>query len=270
MAKFINSSLEDVKFHLDNQAFDGPIDLLVQMVKESEIDIMEIFVSDITKQYMSYVVNMKDLDYEYVSEYIILAATLIEIKASKLLPDYLADDDELSEIQLTQSNLIGEIEKAMLLAMPDKLEPMELHNLFYREPMYEDDDYKLVVNDFSYDKLIDAFKDVLEKAEFESVESFQPKTITKERFSVADQIKEIASRIRTEDKVDFYDLFDKNYTKLETINTFLAILELVKMQIACAEQDNITKNIFIMHNKEDKMEDIQSAEVLLKNVDTYN
>ncbi len=89
MAKYINSTIEDVKFHLENQCFDGPLDLLVQMVKESQINVMEIFISDITHQYLAYVQNMKELDYEYVAEYITLAATLIEIKASKLLPDYL-------------------------------------------------------------------------------------------------------------------------------------------------------------------------------------
>lgn len=270
MANFINSSLEDVKFHLDNQSFEGPIDLLVQMVKESEIDIMDIFVSDITGQYLNYVKNMKELDYEYVSEYIIMAATLIEIKASKLLPDYLAEEDDMNELEMTRVALMSEIEKALLMQAHEKLEPLEQHNLFYREPMFEEDDYKLVVNDFSFDKLISAFKEVLEKAEFESAEALQPKTIVKERFSVEDKIKDLAGRVRTEDKLDFYSLFDENYTKLETINTFLAILELLKMQIAMAEQDDTTKNIYIIHNKDDKMEELNSIEEIKSNVDAYN
>ncbi|HKL74339.1 MAG TPA: segregation/condensation protein A, partial [Clostridia bacterium] len=158
MAKYINSSLEDVKFHVDNQSFIGPIDLLVQMVRESQINIMDIFVSDITRQYLSYVATLKELDYECVAEYITLAATLIEIKASKLLPDYFDNGDEESELQMTERQLLSDIEKAMLLELPDKLKPMEQHNLFYAPPLYEEDDYKLVIKDFELSKLIDAFK----------------------------------------------------------------------------------------------------------------
>ncbi|HOO22263.1 MAG TPA: segregation/condensation protein A [Clostridia bacterium] len=268
MAKYINSTIEDVKFHLENQCFDGPLDLLVQMVKESQINVMEIFISDITHQYLAYVQNMKELDYEYVAEYITLAATLIEIKASKLLPDYLDNGDEESELELTERQLISDIEKAMLLEMPDKLKPLEQNNLFYAPPMYEEDDYKLVIKDFELGKLIDAFKTVLEKAEFAS-DASQPKLIAKEMISVSEIVKGAASRIRTEKKVAFFDLFEDGYTRLEVINTFLALLELIKMQIAKASQDEATGNIYLEHNTEDTYEDLELNEELLKDVKEY-
>jgi segregation and condensation protein A len=269
MANYINSTLDDVKFHLDTQAFDGPINLLVQMVKESEINIMDVFVSDITHQYLNYVATLKELDYESVAEYITLAATLIEIKASKLLPDYLENDEYNEELELTKQQLISDMEKAMLLQMPDKLKPFEQLNLFYAQPLFEEDDYKLVIKDFRLDKLIDAFKVVLERAEF-NVAGELPKTITKETVSVADKVKDVASKIRTENKVAFFDLFESNYTRLEVINTFLAILELIKMQIAKATQDEENKNIFLEHNEDDSYEDLDNNEELLKDVKEYN
>ena len=91
---YINSSLEDVKFHIDNADFDGPIDLLVKFVKESKIDVMSIFISDITSQYVNYVQNLKTLNYEFVSQYIVFAALLIEIKSSKITPQFVVDEDE--------------------------------------------------------------------------------------------------------------------------------------------------------------------------------
>lgn len=268
MANFINSTLEDVKFHIENQAFDGPIDLLVKMVKESEINIMDIFVSDITGQYLNYVSTLKELDYEYVAEYITLAATLIELKASKLLPDYLELDGEDSELELARRQLISDLEKAMLLQMPEKLKPLEQTNLFYASPMYTEEDYKLVIKDFSLDKLIEAFKTVLEKVQFSEDED-KPKTISRESVSVAEIVKGLAGRIRTEKKLSFFDLFLPSYTRLEVINTFLAILELIKMQITTAVQNETDKNIYLEHNTADTFEELNDGE-LLKDVEEFN
>lgn len=269
MASYINCSLEDVKFHIESQSFEGPIDLLVKMVKESEINIMDIFVSDITEQYLKYVATLKELDYEYVAEYITLAATLIEIKASRLLPDYLENDDADSELEQSKQQLISDLEKAMLLQMPEKLKPLEQRNLFYGQPLFEEDDYKLVIKDFELEKLIEAFKTVLENVEF-NISQNEPKTISKESISVSEIIKNVSGILRTEEKIAFFDLFEKNYSKLEVINTFLAILELIKMQIAIASQDEITKNIYLEHNKEDTFEDLEYREELLQNVKEYD
>ena len=269
MAGFLNSTLEDVKFHIDNQAFDGPIDLLVNMVREAKINVMDIFVSDITRQYVEYVNNLKELDYEYVAQYIIMAATLIEIKASKVLPVEEEFSEYQDDLKKTERDLISDIEKRMLLSFPEKLQPMETLNLFYNEPIYDEKDYKLVAKDLTLDKLLDAYKLVLERIEYHSTDNV-PKTITKERFTVADKVKEIASIVRTEKKVSFFSLFEETYNRLEVINVFLAILELVKKQVAAADQAD-DGDIYIMHNKEDKFDALkQNDEELLKDVEEYH
>ena len=145
MASYINSTLDDVKFHIDNQDFDGPIDLLVKMVRESKIDIMDIFVSDITSQYIHYVENLKELDYEYVSHYIVMAAILIEIKSARMMPSQDEDDPYQSEIEETAEQIISDVQRNLLLSTPEKLRPMEVTNVFYNEPKYDKDDYKLIV-----------------------------------------------------------------------------------------------------------------------------
>lgn len=269
MAFFLNSTLEDVKFHIDNQAFDGPIDLLVNMVKEAKINVMDIFVSDITRQYVDYVNNLKELDYEYVAQYIIMAATLIEIKASKVLPADEDDSEYRQELKQTEQDIISDVEKRMLLSFPDKLKPLETLNLFYNEPVYDENDYKLVAKDLTLDKLLDAYKLVLEKIEYHSADN-KPKTIRKERFTVADKVKEIASMVRTEQKVSFFSLFRSTFTKLEVINVFLAILEIVKKQVACAVQGE-DSDIILEHNPEDKFDALQqNDEELIKDVEEYN
>lgn len=269
MAGFINSTLEDVKFHLDNQSFDGPIDLLVNMVRESKIDVMAIFVSDITRQYVEYVNNLKELDYEYVAQYIIMAATLIEIKASKILPVEEDFSEYHDELHAMEQQIISDVEKRMLLSFPEKLKPLEAINLFYNEPVYDEKDYKLIAKNLTLDKLLDAYKLVLERIEYHSADS-RPKTITKERFTVADKVREIASIVRTEQKISFFSLFEQSYTKLEVINVFLAILEIVKKQIASANQ-GADGDILLEHHTEDKFDELkENDEELTKDVEEYH
>ncbi len=269
MAAFLNSTLEDVKFHIDNQAFDGPIDLLVNMVKESKINVMEIFVSDITRQYVEYVKNMKELDYEYVAQYIIMAATLIEIKSSKVLPIDDGFDEYTEELQEVERQLISDVERRLLLSFPEKLRPMETINLFYNEPIYDENDYKLVAKNLTLDKLLDAYKLVLERIEYGSKDN-DPKTITKESFTVADKVKEIASIIRTEGKTNFFALFDKTFSKVEIINVFLAILQLIKKQVANAKQDE-DGDIYLEHSGDDKYDALkENDEELLKDVEEFD
>ncbi len=270
MATFINSSLEDVKFHLENQSFDGPIDLLVNMVKEAKIDIMEIFVSDITHQYISYVKTLKELDYEYVSQYIIMAATLIEIKSGKLLPIQEEYDEYQEEVSLMEQQIISDVEKRLLLELPEKLRPLETLNLFYPEPEYDENDYKLVAKNLTLEELVSAYELILEKAVLEE-SAKKPKTIVKERFTVAEKVKEIALRVRTEKEVRFFDLFNRDFSRQEIINVFLAILELVKKQIASARQIESNRDIVLEHNVEDKFDiDNYNEEELTKDVEEYN
>lgn len=270
MATYINSSIEDVQYHLDKQDFNGPLDLLVKMVQESKINVLDIFVSDITKQYVDYVKTLKELDYEYVSEYITFAATLVEIKSSKVLPPDYDDDEYNADIRETERQLISDVEKAMLLQTPDKLKPLETLNLFYPEPMYDEDDYNLVIKSFDLDKLIKAFQTVLERYEFTIKKEDKPKTIQKERFTVAERIVELAGIIRTEKKASFYNTFLPDYSKLEIINTFLAILELLKNQVAVAMQDENSDDIFLTHSDEDTFSDLSKDEEILKDVKELN
>lgn len=271
MPSFINSTLEDVRFHIDNQAFDGPIDLLVNMVRESKINVMDIFVSDITRQYVEYVKTLKELDYEYVSQYITMAATLIEIKSSKILPmDEEIYGDYNDELRTMEEQIISDVERRMLLSFPEKLKPLEVINLFYNEPVYDESDYKLVVKNLTLEKLLDAYKLVLERIEYHSHDN-EPKTITKEKFTVADKVREIASIIRTDKKVSFFTLFEPTYTKLEVINVFLAILELVKKQIVAAVQENGNGDILLEHHPEDNFDELKlNDEELTKDVEEYN
>lgn len=266
MATYINSTAEDVRYHIDNQDFDGPIDLLVKMVREAKIDIMDIFVSDITTQYVHYVETLKELDYEYVSHYIVMAAILIEIKSARMMP-IPEDDPYQKEIDEAEEQIISDVQKELLLSTPEKLRPLEVTNVFYNEPKYDKDDYKLIVKAIDLNKLLDAYMLVIERTEFIE-KAPQVQMIEKERFSVADKVIELSDELRQKKKVSFFTLFNGANTRSELLNVFLAVLILVKKQIAMAMQGEYHGDIMLVHNEENDKP--LKEEELKEDVDEYN
>ncbi len=266
MVPYINSTLEDVRYHIDNQDFDGPIDLLVKMVREAKIDIMDIFISDITTQYVHYVENLKELDYEYVSHFIVMAAILIEIKSAKMMP--IPEDDPYQlELNEAAEQIFSDVQKELLLSTPDKLRPMEVTNVFYNEPKYDKDDYKLIVKALDLNKLLDAYMLVIEKTEFID-KAPQVQTIEKETFSVSDKVIELSSELRTKKKVSFFSMFNGLNTRSELLNVFLAVLILVKKQVAMAVQGEYHGDIMLVHNEENDKP--LREEELREDVEEYN
>ena len=266
MATYINSTIEDVRYHIDNQDFDGPIDLLVKMVREAKIDIMDIFVSDITTQYLHYVKTLKELDYEYVSHFVVMAAILIEIKSARMMPipdedPYQGDLDEVAE------QIISDVQKQLLLSTPEKLRPLEVTNVFYNEPKYDKDDYKLIVKAIDLNKLLDAYMLVIEKTEFID-KAPQVQTIQKETFSVSDKVVELSGELREKKKLNFFSLFSGANTRSELLNVFLAILILMKKQIAIAMQGEYHGDIMLVHNEDN--DKLLKEEEIKEDVDEYN
>ncbi len=262
---YLDSTLESVKYHIETQDFDGPIDLLVKMVRESKIDVMKIFVSDITDQYVAYVQKMKELDYEYISKYLVMAAILIEIKSSKLVT-YDDDDPYQADLHETEKNIIADVEQQLLTTAPEKLRPLEVTNVFYPEPKYDKEDYQLIVKGISLEQLLDAYKIVLEKKEVETLP--QEQTIEKERYSVSDKVREFAQKIRAEKKLRLFDLFGDVETKSDLLNVFLSVLILIKKQIATAEQGEYQGDIILINNEENTKN--IAEEEFQEDVDEYN
>ncbi len=239
MSLFLEKNV-DIKFHLNNQDFDGPFDLLLTLVNTEEIDISEIFISDITQQYVEYVSNMEVVDYEYAAEFVAMAARLLYIKAQKVLPrldDGMPTEEEefYDELRAYQEEYRVSLMRIMKEGA-EKLEEREILYRFYREPQFTEKDYRVVVNDFNLDKMIQAFSDILEKIE-KREELEKPKTVIRERESVGERAQMLVALLKQRTRVRFSALFDKDYTKEDVINTFLALLLLLKKQYATVEQE---------------------------------
>lgn len=237
--------LEDkIKYKLEN--FEGPLDLLLHLIKEAKMDIQSVRLSEITEQYLDYIKDMGSLDMEKASEFIDVAATLIEIKSKSLLPK----PEEPEEEDTSEADLIKRLEMYKLFKeTSEAIKPLENNDRFYKEADKSVGEAKIVLTDFNFDKLIEAFSKVLFRVENKQA-NVVPREITKDRFTVKEKIHNIKEVLTERKAVRFTELFDADYSKIEIITTFMALLELLKMQKIRAKQDEMFADIDITINEE--------------------
>ncbi len=238
-------SFLNLSYHLYEE--DVALDKLLDICKQNKVAIRDIFISDITQQYLDYVVELTkdERNYDDIADFLVLAATLIEFKANSLLPNLDFDDSEFDEFLSDEELFFRRAEEyAAYRNAAEKMQELEILNRFYREPVFGENEYKLVIKDFSLQKMIDAFSRMLERAEFEEDKHVE-KTIPNERFTVADRVIDVVEALRVYRKLKLIDLFDPDFSKLEIINTFLAVLELCKQQVATIAQETAEAEIFV-------------------------
>ncbi len=236
---------EKYRFKLDN--FEGPLDLLLHLVKDAKLDIMTVRLKDITEQYLEYMQDLENIDMEKASEFIIVAATLLEIKSRNLLPVETEDDEEIEDSEALLLQRLREYE--LFKQTGARLREIENINKLYRAPGKETEKVKIIIKDMVLDKLLDAFANLLAKQEARGKDKEEPKKIAKDRFTVAEKILSIRSYAREHRRFPFEELFVQDMTKSEMINVFLALLELLKLQSVRVEQIGIFKQIIIISNE---------------------
>lgn len=253
MAEEIQEQTEDMllssseyRFKLDN--FEGPLDLLLHLIKDAKLDIATVKLAEITEQYLEYMQDIKSVDMDKASEFITVAATLIEIKSKSVLPVEQEaepdpdDDEQLLLKRLKEYEIFKETSK--------KLKDIEDVNKFYRAPGKETEKVKVVIKDMVLDQLLDAFAKLLTKEELKkAVQNEGPKKIMKDRFTVAEKIISIRNFAKERKRFQFEELFDDDMTKSELINTFLALLELLKLQTVKVLQQGTFGSIVITANE---------------------
>ena len=254
MAEF--ESVVDYSTKLDN--FEGPLDLLLHLIKEAKIEIKDIFVSQVTEQFLQYMNGLSILDVDKASDYLNMAATLLEIKSKSILPkieEYVEDDPETALIrQLEEYKLFKEVTA--------KLKEQENVERFYKEPDKNVGDVKIVYSDFNLDGLIAAFSKLLMRVDDKRKQENVLKEIPKEVFTVKDKVEHIRNVLLERTSVSFFEMFTSYYTKSELITTFQAMLELLKMQYLTVEQNGIFDDITLTI-REDRNEE-------LGEIDEYN
>ncbi len=239
-------SVVDYTTKLSN--FEGPLDLLLFLVNRAEIEIREIFVSEVTEQFLYYVQNANDLDMEKESEYLSMAATLLEIKSKALLPvfEFQDDDDFGFEEQDPEEELYQQLEEYKLFKEASmKLQSIENTNRFYKDPDESANDVRIVYKDFTLEGLVKAFTDLLARTDLERRIKNEQKQIPKEVYTVADKIGYIKKTMLERETCSFFELFKDTASRAEIITTFQAMLELLKLQYIRVEQKSTFDDITI-------------------------
>ena len=208
--------------------FEGPLDLLLHLIKESKMDIMNIEIESITKQYMAYLDEQEKMNLEIASEYLVLASELLEIKSKMLLPSFKEDEEE-EEIDPREELVNRLLEYQAYKEITKVLQEKE--NL--RKEIYTKspeniknyiDEVKEINIDVSLDDLVDAFKKFLERKK----DNKPLKTkVTVNEISVSSRRHDIKRLLKDKKKVSFFELFPV-VTKEYVVATFLAILEMAK------------------------------------------
>ena len=254
MAEF--ESVVDYSTKLDN--FEGPLDLLLHLIREAKIEIKDVFVSQVTEQFLAYINGVSSLDVDKASEYLNMAATLLEIKSKSLLPKIEVFDDADPE-----QALIRQLEEYKLFKeASEKLKEKENVSRFYKEPDKTVGEVKIVYSDFTLDGLINAFSKLLMRVDDKTRQENILKEIPKEVFTVKDKVDDIRNVLLERKSVSFFEMFSPHCTKNELITTFQALLELLKLQYVSVEQNGVFEDITITL-REDRNEE-------LGEIDEYN
>ncbi len=226
--------------------FEGPLDLLLHLIKKSKMEIFDIEISEITNQYLNYIKSMTDMNLDIASEYLVMASELIEMKSKKLLPksEEKEDDDEAEDPEVVLKRRLVEYQKYK--ESTNVFRDLEKNRSSYYTKAPESlKNYSLkkLENDGSVDvyDLLDAFQKLLERQEFNKPKNTK---IAKKELSVKERIVKIREILRVNKRVNFVELFD-DFSKPYVVVTFLSVLEMVKNREINIKQDNNFSDIYI-------------------------
>lgn len=234
-----------MKYKVMIDEFEGPLDLLLHLIKEDNIDIYDIKIEVITKQYLDYIKAMKDLNLSIASEYLVMACELIEMKSKLLLPkkkEEIKDEYEEDPREVLIERLLA---YKKYKEVTSKFKDLELTRklVFTKEPenlsKYAKENEKK--EEYDINILLDAFNSLLERKELEKP---IPTKITKKELSVTERVNKIRNILLQKKKINFNELFEVS-TKEEVIVSFLSILEMIKKNEVIVIQENNFNNIII-------------------------
>ena len=224
------------------QVFEGPLDLLLHLIEKNKVNIYDIPIAQITDQYMEYIHQMQREDLNIMSEFMVMAATLISIKCRMLLPKEVNEEGEEEDPreELVRQLLEYKMYKYMSYELRDRMAAAA--KLSYREPL----DTEELLEGLTLAKLNDIFQSVIRRQE-DKVDPIRSKfgKIEKEEVSLPDKMDEVEEYARNHKNFGFRDLLSRQSSKVQVIVTFLSILELMKMGKIRISQEEIFGEIYI-------------------------
>ena len=227
--------------------FEGPLDLLLHLIGRAKVRIEDIFVSEITEQYLASVQDLSGRDMDAASEFLQMAATLMEIKSRALLPKPPKDEEEDPKEELLRRleeyRQIKEASKAL------RIYEAEAAEMVARLPMEIVTDARVELGSLSLRALQEALLRVLLRAERNEAAPPAPRQIPRDDFTIGECMLRVLHRVLVYGQVEFSELFPVDATRAEIVTTFLALLELLKANRVTLRQEEIYAPIVIAEGK---------------------
>lgn len=234
--------------------FEGPLDLLLHLIDKNKIDIYDIPIVEITDQYMEYIQDMEESDLGVMSEFMVMAATLLDIKCKMLLPKEINEEGEEEDprAELVEKLLEYKMYKFMSYELKDKMD--EAANVFFKKPTIPDDvlkykepvDPQELLAGMTLEKLNAIYKSIIRRQE-DKIDPIRSKfgKIEKEEVSLSDKMLELRKYAKEHRRFSFRNLLEGQHSRIQVIVTFLSILELMKMGHIHAEQEELFDDISV-------------------------
>lgn len=239
------------KYRINIKTYEGPMDLLLDLIKQNEIDIYDIPIAKITEQFLDYLKTIEKLNLEITSDFILMAATLIEIKSKMLLPKQVYEDEENEDdiadprAELVQKLLEYEKFKKISNDLKESLD-YESKAFYKLQEDFSSIDEKDFLKNLNLNNLLKTFNNIMEK----HINKFEVSEIIQESFSTEEAIKILKSMLEKNKKISFLDLIKKS-NKAEIITYFLSILEAMKMGILYAKQNKDFDDIILLRRTDE-------------------
>mgnify|MGYP001822767113 FL=1 len=222
------------------EAFEGPLDLLLYLIRRQNLDILDIPITEITKQYIEYIEMLQDMQFELAAEYLVMAAILAEIKSRMLLPRPALDDDEEGDPRAELVRRLQEYERFKQAAEDLDELPRVGRDFALAEAYIEDKTVVRVPPKVELGEILEALKDVLGRAEL-----FTSHQVSVEPLSVRERMSRILSALRGNPYMEFQQLFDPEEGRMGVVVSFLALMELTREQLVDLVQNEPFGQIYI-------------------------
>ena len=240
--------------------FEGRFDLLLHLIKKNKMDIYNIEIYKITNQYLRYLDEMKEMDLEITSEFIVIAATLIEIKSKSLLPKVKVEDENEEDIENKLKLRLIEYKQIKAVSSFFKERHINSGEIYSKKPeIIEIEEEKApkcnedIFKNLTLIDLYNIYNNILDTYHNKqnNINVVQRKIYT-DKYKVEDKMKELLDRFNNANVIEFRSIIKESESKLETVVTFLALLELIKLRVIIAYQEGNFKEILMKRRVENE------------------
>ncbi|MBT8047330.1 MAG: segregation/condensation protein A [Xanthomonadales bacterium] len=222
------------------EAFEGPLDLLLYLIRRQNLDILDIPIADITRQYMGYIALLEDLQFELAAEYLVMAAILAEIKSRMLLPRPPGDDEDEQDPRAELVRRLQEYERFKQAAENLDDLPRDGRDFVVASAFVQDQHVVQIPPEVDLGEMLDALRDVLTRADL-----FVSLQVQMEPLSVRERMTSIIDRLRKNPYMEFQYFFTPEEGRMGVVVTFLALMELTRERIVDIIQNEPMGQIYV-------------------------